>query len=50
MTEKIKLYAEEIAQIIKDTEEIQDSSESAYTKEQAMINAYYSIAELVGGE
>ena len=50
MAEKIKMYAEEIAKIIADTEDIQDSNESAYTKERAMLDAYHNIAVLVGGE
>ena len=50
MTEKIKWYAEEIAKIIEDCEAVQDSRESDYTKEQAKINAYYSIVELIGGD
>ena len=50
MAEKIKMYAEEIAKIIADTEEVQDSNESAYTKERAMLNAYFNIVLLVGGE
>ena len=50
MTDKIKMYAEDIAKIITETEEIQDSNESAYTKEMAMINAYFNIVLLVGSE
>ena len=49
MEDKIRRYAEEIALIIAVTEEIQDSSESDYTKKQALINAYNNIVELVGG-
>lgn len=49
MTEKIKRYAEEIARIIEDCEAVQDSNESDYTKEQAMLQAYEDIVELVGG-
>lgn len=37
----------EIKEIIKECEELQDSSESSYTKEQAKINAYNSIKELL---
>ena len=51
MTEKIKQYAEQIAQIIKDCEDIQnDRQVSDYTKQQALINAYTEIVELVEGE
>ena len=50
MTDKIKMYAEDIAKIITETEDIQDSNESAYTKEIAKIDAYEQIKELVGGE
>lgn len=49
MIEKIKMYAEEIAKIIEDCEELQDSYESEYTKKQAMLQAYEDIVELVGG-
>ena len=45
-----RMYAEDIAKIITETEEIQDSNESAYTKEMAMINAYFNIVLLVGSE
>lgn len=50
MREKIIFNAEQIAQIIADTEEIQTSNESAYTKEQAKVWAYNKILELVKTE
>lgn len=37
----------EIKEIIKECEEIQDSEESGYTKEQAKLSAYNSIKELL---
>ena len=49
MEDKIRRYAEEIARIIDDCEELQDSYESEYTKKQAMLQAYEDIVELVGG-
>lgn len=36
----------EIKEIIKECEELQNSSESVYTKEQAKLSAYNSIKEL----
>ena len=50
MREKIIFNAEQIAQIIADTEETQASNESAYTKEQAKVWAYNKILELVKTE
>ena len=47
MINKIIFNAEQIAQIIADTEETQASNESAYTKEQAKVWAYNKILELV---
>lgn len=47
MEELIKLHAKEIAQIIMDCEFVQNSNESAYTKERQMISAYFEITELV---
>ena len=49
MEELIKLRAKEIAQIIMDCEFVQNSNESAYTKEMAQIHAYLEIKELVTG-
>lgn len=46
MTEQIKRYAAQIADILADCEEIQHSEESAYTKEQAKVSAYEKIKEL----
>ena len=40
---------DEIKQIIKDCESVQESQESAYTKEQARLWAYERIKEIVGG-
>lgn len=37
----------EIEQIIKDCEEVQDSHESAYTKQQEKISAYNNIKTLL---
>lgn len=50
MPEIIKLNAELISQIIEDTEYIQNSNESRYTKEQSKINAYDEIVKLIKGE
>lgn len=50
MINKIIFNAEQIAQIIADTEETQASNESAYTKEQAKITAYNQIMELIRGK
>lgn len=50
MREKIIFNAKQIAQIITDTEEIQTSYESQYTKEQAKVWAYNKILELVKTE
>ena len=47
MEENIKRYAAQIAEAIRDCEEIQKSEESAYTKERQMISAYFEIKELV---
>ena len=47
MEEMIRLHAKEIAQIIMDCEFVQNSNESAYTKEMAEIHAYFEIKELV---
>lgn len=47
MRDRIIFNAEQIAQIIADTEEIQASNESAYTKSQAKITAYNQIMELI---
>ena len=49
MREKIIFNAELIEQIIAETEELQTSNESAYTKEQAKVWAYNKILELVSG-
>lgn len=46
MTEQIKRYAAQIADILAECEEIQHSEESAYTKEQAKVSAYEQIKEL----
>ncbi|MBR4377334.1 MAG: hypothetical protein IKP50_00390 [Bacilli bacterium] len=40
------MILEEIMKIIQDCEDIQESHESAYTKEQAKIHAYEEIKEL----
>ena len=40
---------EEIKEIIEACEDIQESQESAYTKEQARLSAYSRIKEIVGG-
>lgn len=47
MRERIIFNAELIEQIIAETEELQTSNESAYTKEQAKVWAYNKILELV---
>lgn len=39
---------ERILRIIRDTEEIQRSNESDYTKEQAKVSAYEAIKEELG--
>ena len=46
MEENIKRYAAQIAEAIRDCEEIQKSGESAYTKDRAMVSAYEQIKEL----
>ena len=43
-------YSSAIYQIIHETEEIQDSKESDYTKEQEKIHAYEEIVELLKGD
>lgn len=48
--ESIKFNAEEISQIIDNTEYIQRSNESSYTKEQSKINAYDEIVKLIRGQ
>lgn len=40
---------EEIKRIIQETEDLQDSDESRYTKEQAKISAYNQIKEILNG-
>ena len=47
MEELIKLHAKEIAQIIMDCEFVQNSNESAYTKECEKKSAYEEICNLV---
>ena len=49
MEELIKSYAELIKQIIEDTEYIQNSYESDYTKERSKVNAYEEIVRLIKG-
>lgn len=49
MEDNIKMYAAQIAEAIRDCEEIQKSEESAYTKERQMISAYFEIKELATG-
>ena len=46
----VRWNAEHIMQIIEDTEYIQQSRESDYTKEQSKINAYDEIVKLIKGE
>lgn len=46
----IVFNVDEIAHILMDTEDIQKSNESKYTKEQAKISAYNKIMELMKGE
>lgn len=48
--EAIAYNAEEIKQIIENTEYIQRSNESRYTKEQSKVSAYEAIVELLRGE
>ena len=43
-------YSSAIYKIISDTEKIQGSNESDYTKEQAKIHAYDEIVELLKGD
>ena len=50
MEELIRMNAESIKQIIENTEYIQRSNESSYTKEQSKINAYEEIVRLIRGE
>lgn len=50
MKEKIIFNADLIRQIIEDTEYIQRSGESEYTKKQAKITAYNEIVELLNGD
>lgn len=38
----------EVVKIIEDCEEMQQSNESAYKKEQAKVNSYEEIKELLG--
>ena len=45
--ESIKFNAEAIRKILIDTEYIQESNESDYTKEQSKINAYDEIVKLI---
>ena len=40
----------EVVKIIEDCEEIQQSNESAYKKEQAKVSSYEEIKELLGQE
>ena len=49
MEELIRLHAKEIAQIIMDCEFVQNSNESAYTKDRARNSAYEEIRNLVRG-
>lgn len=46
----IEFNSREIAEIISDASAIQNSNESAYTKEQAKLSAYDAIVELIGGD
>ena len=43
-----KQWIAEIRAIIQECEELQESNESAFTKEKAMIHAYELIKETVG--
>lgn len=47
MPEIIKLNAELISQIIENTEYVQRSNESDYTKERSKVNAYEEIVRLI---
>ncbi len=47
MTIAISFNSEEIARELMDAEAIQDSNESAFTKEQAKLTAYNHIMELI---
>ena len=49
MKEIIKENAEQIKQIIEDTEYVQQSNESDYTKERSKVNAYEEIVRLIKG-
>lgn len=49
MSEIIKMNAEQIKQIIEDTEYVQQSNESDYTKERSKVNAYEEIVRLIKG-
>ena len=49
MEELIKSYAKLISQIIENTECVQRSNESDYTKERSKVNAYEEIVRLIKG-
>ena len=49
MPEIIKQNAELISQIIENTEYVQRSNESDYTKERSKVNAYEEIVRLIKG-
>lgn len=46
--EKIKMYAEDILNIIQECEDLQDTGESEYTERCAKLSAYEAIKELIG--
>ena len=48
-TVMIEFNAEGIRRIIEDTEYVQQSNESRYTKEQSKVNAYDEIVKLIKG-
>lgn len=50
MEESVIFNAREISRILEDTESVQNSNESNYTKENAKITAYDEILELIKGE
>lgn len=46
----MKWWLDEIERIVKETEELQHSNESAYTKEKAKVHAYEEIKEVIRNE
>ena len=48
--DKMKWWLDEIKRIVRETEELQHSNESAYTKERAKVHAYEEIKEVIRNE